>query len=77
MKYFKQHGRHMMTLMLAFTAASVLLLWSWNSVMPMLFELPDIQFKQAVALLVLIAIPSALFRSRHRHSAQHETVQQQ
>ena len=38
-----------------FTAMSVLLLWSWNTLAVDLFQLPEARFKHAVAFGLLIA----------------------
>lgn len=38
--------------------------WAWNAAMPMLFELSEIRFREALALLLLLAIPSFLLGRR-------------
>lgn len=40
--------------------------WAWNASMPMLFELSEIRFREALALLLLLSIPSYLFGRRRR-----------
>ena len=36
----------------------VLLIWAWNNVMPELFSMPAIQFKQALGLMILMCLLS-------------------
>ena len=73
MNNLKQHGSQIFMATLAFIVATILLLWGWNSAMPYLFELPTIQFKQALGLMVLIGILSFFLRHRQRHNRRDHT----
>ena len=43
---------------------AVCLNWAWNAFMPMMFELSEIRFREALALLLLLSIPSFLLGRR-------------
>ena len=40
--------------------------WAWNTAMPVLFEFSEIRFREALAILVLLATPSFLLGRRHK-----------
>ena len=67
MKTRKHHGSHMIKLTLAFLISTILLLWGWNIAIPDLFELPAMQFKQALGLMIVIGIVSFLLRRSRGH----------
>jgi hypothetical protein len=48
---------------LLFLAVATLVLWSWNTVMPEIFELPSIHYKHATALVILIGTISLLLHT--------------
>jgi hypothetical protein len=56
---------------LALIAASVAVLWSWNTLAGDLFALPEMQFRHAFALVLLIGILGTVFSfaSRRRGHA--------
>jgi hypothetical protein len=73
MKTHKRHGSHVIKLTLAFLIATILLLWGWNIAIPDLFELPAMQFKQALGLMILIGTVSFLLRRSRGHGGEKST----
>jgi hypothetical protein len=66
MENLKHHGSQAFKLILALVLAAILLLWGWNSAVPDIFALPNIQFKQAVGLVTLIGVISLLIGAGNR-----------
>lgn len=58
MKTQKRYPRQIFIAFTVFFTASILLLWSWNTAMVSIFGVSVLNFKQAVALLVLLGIGS-------------------
>ncbi len=70
---------HWLKVTLVLLASAVIVLWSWNAVMPEIFGLATVKYKHALGLLILVAglsyilpAPSYLFRtgSRGPHGCQ-------
>jgi hypothetical protein len=64
MNTFKNQAVQYMKITGLFLGATILLLWGWNSAVPELFSLPEMQFKQALGLMVLIGIFSGFVGKR-------------
>jgi len=71
MNNHRQPGRQILMAILAFTTATILLLWGWNNAIPDIFGLPPIQFKQAMGLMVFFGIISLILRPDRRHRKKH------
>jgi len=58
---------------LAVTGASIAVLWSWNTLAGDLFALPQMQFRHALAAVLLGAVLGAVisFGARRRHAEPH------
>ena len=67
MKTLKHRGMYFFKLSLAVFVVTALLLWGWNSAMPDLFALPEMRFKQALGLVIVISIASFLFSGCRKH----------
>ena len=65
MTTFTNHGRKALLFTAGFIAATILLLWGWNSAIPDLFGLPAMQFKQATGLMILLGVSSVALGHRH------------
>jgi hypothetical protein len=76
METFKQHGSHIVKVTLFFLAATVLLLWGWNSTIPDLFALPVMQFKQALGVMIVLGVFSILGRPGRRACGAARTARQ-
>lgn len=52
----KRYGHAALLLMTALLVGGVLLLWSWNTLAPGLFDAPRIRFKEALAFEFLLCV---------------------
>jgi hypothetical protein len=51
-------GHRIFASVITFLVCTLLLLWGWNSSMPILFGLPRMQFTSALGLMILFGIVS-------------------
>jgi len=73
MNNFKPHGRRAFSTILMLLALMLVISWSWNSVIPDLFGLPPLHFKQAMGLTVLLVVVPFTFRMGARHGRDKRT----
>ncbi|MCG6872735.1 MAG: hypothetical protein LJE84_10625 [Gammaproteobacteria bacterium] len=69
-RFHPSHWRRFALAVATFFLATVALLWAWNAVLPPVFGLVEIQFKQALGLMILGGLASLVLRGGRRHEHQ-------
>ncbi len=72
MRHTKHYGHLLIMTATSVFALALLLLWGWNSSMPILFGLPRMQFLSALGLMILLGIVSFTIDRPWRHLKQRD-----